>query len=107
MWSVIVDTEVDKFIDGLELPAQSKSLSVLKLLGEYGPLIREPHSKKISGYRNLFELRTSGRSPIRMFYTVVNQKFYILHAITKKTDKTPIREINTALKRLAAIDTSK
>ena len=103
MWEVIVDTVVSEFIDHLEFSSQPKTLHVLKLLGEYGPLLREPHSKKISSYPNLFELRTSGSSPIRMFYTIHDQKFHVLHGFIKKTDKTPLKELKLALKRKQAL----
>ena len=100
MWQVTVDTKVSAFIEQLELSSQSKALGILKLLEEYGSLLRKPHSKKISGYPNLFELRTSGSSPVRMFYTIQNQKFRILHGFIKKSDKTRLRELRQAINRM-------
>jgi phage-related protein len=66
-------------------------------------MLREPYSKKLVGYKNLFELRTVGASAIRLFYTVQNDIFYVLHAFNKKSQKTPQKEINTAVKRIKSL----
>ncbi|MDP1743415.1 MAG: type II toxin-antitoxin system RelE/ParE family toxin [Candidatus Amesbacteria bacterium] len=99
MWLVVVHPEASKFLDNLETVTRSKTRTCLALLRDYGSLLRQPHSKKIVGHKNLFELRTSGKSPIRLFYTHFQNKFYILHGFVKKTNKTPIREIDYAVKR--------
>jgi len=51
----------------------------------------------------LYELRISGRVEIRILYTVKNGEYYLLHAFKKKTQKTPSREIKTALDRIKEI----
>jgi phage-related protein len=99
MWSINIDPIALKFLDNLNGSIQPKALNCLKLLKEHGPFLRQPHSKKIVGYKNLFELRTSGNSPVRLFYTHIQDKFYILHGFIKKSDKTPIREIDSAIRR--------
>ena len=100
MWQVEYYPSVNKFIAQLESPQKAKVIRAVNLLQEYGPQIRPPHSKKLAGYKNLFELRTSGKSPVRLMYTPSEQRFIILHAFTKKTDKTPLKEIGTALNRI-------
>lgn len=91
------------FIDQLQSSQKAKITRCIDLLEEYGPLIKEPHSKKLSGYANLYELRSSGSSPVRLLYSRLSDKFLVLHSFIKKTNKTPIREINTALKRLITL----
>ena len=103
MWPVVVHPEATEFLNKLETATQLKARNCIVLLRDYGPLLRQPHSKKITGYKNLFELRTSGNSPVRLFYTHFQSKFYILHGFIKKTNKTPIREIEYAVKRQALL----
>ena len=91
---------VADFLDSLPLLVLTKVRHVLRLLQEFGPQLRQPYSKKLTGYSKLFELRTSGSSPIRLLYTVSKGKFIILHGLVKKTNQTPAREIKTALSRM-------
>lgn len=91
---------VSKFILSLPQPEQAKVNYVLELLSEFGFQLRPPYSKKLTGYKKLFELRTTGKSPIRLIYSSINNKFYVLNAFIKKSNKTPVKEIDTALSRL-------
>lgn len=106
MWPVILLPQVKEFINSLEINVQPKATKTLNLLKEYGPLLREPHSKKIIGYKDLLELRTSGSPAIRLFYTVKQGQFYILRGFFKKTNKTPANEINLALKQISQLTTA-
>lgn len=109
MWEVSLFTSnsgkspVRDFLFQLQFDQRGKTSNVIELLKEFGPSLREPHSKKISGYKNLFELRTSGKSSIRLFYTKYDRGFIILHAFKKKGNKTPIGEISTAIKRVLVL----
>ena len=40
------------------------------------------------------------KTVIRVFFAFVNEKIILLHAIVKKTQKTPQREIDVAIERL-------
>ncbi len=109
MWEVSLFTSslgrspVKDFLLQLQSGQRGKVTNCLKLLKEFGPGLRVPHSKKLSGYRNLFELRTSGKSPVRLFYTNYQRGFIILHVFIKKSNKTPIGEINIAVKRISLL----
>ncbi|KKS33103.1 MAG: hypothetical protein UU93_C0002G0031 [Candidatus Amesbacteria bacterium GW2011_GWA2_42_12] len=92
---------VIEFIRDLQKIEKAKITNCIDLLTNHGPNLHEPHSKKLSGYKNLFELRTSGNSPIRLIYYQVGQKYIILHGFIKKTNKTPRKEIQTALNRIS------
>ncbi len=100
MWQVKTHPNVDKFIKSLDPAALGKIIGVIDLLKEYGYLLREPHSKKLVGHTNLFELRSSGNSPVRLFYTIYKNRYYIIHGFIKKTNKTPQREINLAMGKI-------
>lgn len=92
---------VNDFIDSLQPVQKGKIINAIDLLEKYGLYISIPHSKKLSGFKNLFELRTSGKSPVRLLYMRRQDTFLILHGFIKKSPKTPPKEISTALKRSA------
>jgi len=94
------ESPVTDFLDSLPLTSLDKVRHAMRLLQEFGPRLRQPNSKKLTGYSKLFELRTSGSSPVRLLYTVFNGKFIILHGFVKKTNLTPAKEIKTALSRM-------
>ena len=62
-----------------------------------------PHTRAMGG--GLFEVRAKGREGIgRAFYcTIVGQRIVILHAIVKKTEKTPAHDLETARARLKEV----
>jgi hypothetical protein len=47
------------FIDSLELKLKAKAFRTISLLSDLGHLLKEPHSKKVVGYKGLYELRVS------------------------------------------------
>lgn len=94
---------VREFIESLPDKSQTKVRATLKLLEEYGIQLGQPHSKKILG-TSLWELRILGESSVRIFYVAkISKTFWLLHGFIKKTQKTPERELHTALKRLGEI----
>lgn len=68
-----------------------------------GPNLGEPHSKPFGN--GLFELRLKGAEGIaRVFYcTLVGRRIVMLHSFVKKSNKTPLRERETAESRLKEI----
>ena len=73
---------------------------LVELLAEYGPSLRLPYSRPFGD--GLFELRPRGRSGIgRALYCFrVGKRVTVLHAFIKKTQETPVRELNLARRRL-------
>jgi len=57
-----------------------------------------PDSKKLSGF-DLFEIRIIADGIYRFIYCHHNNDIIILSAFRKKTQKTPLREIQKALRR--------
>ncbi len=78
-------------------------MRILDMLLAYGPQnVREPYVKPVKGYKKLFELRAKGKDGIaRVFYFALSeQRIVLLHGFIKKSDKTPAREIGTAVRRM-------
>ena len=103
-WKVILfelargEKPVEEFIKSLDESTIAKSLREINLLEKYGIYLSAPHSKKLSD--NLYELRIRGKQEIRIIYGFRHERIYLLHAFKKQTQKTPQKEITTALKRL-------
>ena len=89
---------VKDFIDSLSPESAAKFIFIADLLAEYGLNVREPYVKPITGSRKLFEIRIKDRQNIhRIFYfAFTGRRLVLLHGFTKKTDKTPPREIEIA-----------
>ncbi len=93
---------VKDFIDDLTSEGKAKYIMITDLLEQYGIQVREPYIKAITGKKKLFEIRIKDKSNIhRIIYFVFTGKTLILlHGFTKKTQKTPAREIEIAEKRI-------
>lgn len=90
---------VIEFINGLPARERARVRNVLRLLREFGVLLRLPHARPVSGHSGLWELRAGA---VRLFYfAYTGRRFIILHAFPKKTQKTPKQEIATAERRRA------
>ena len=88
------------FVESLSPIAKSKILNTFDLLTEFGIRLSSPHVKKVTG-TELWELRILGGDSIRIFYITASGKtFLFLHGFIKKSQKTPKKEIKTALLRL-------
>lgn len=88
---------VSTFIGEQDKPTIAKILRYINFVKNHGPFLKPPYAKKLSN--NLYELRIPGKVSIRIFYTIIQGKYYLLHAFKKKTQKTPLQELNTALDR--------
>ncbi|HUV43142.1 MAG TPA: type II toxin-antitoxin system RelE/ParE family toxin [Patescibacteria group bacterium] len=89
---------VKKFIDGLAPVVKAKYIGMIDFLEEYGPFLSGKYTKKLR--KDLYELRITGKEQIRVLYTVRERNIILLHAFKKKTQRTPLKEIKTALLRL-------
>lgn len=68
-----------------------------------GPNLGEPHTKAFGD--GLFELRLKGAEGIaRVFFcTLVGKRIVMLHSFIKKSDRTPLRERETAETRMKEV----
>ncbi len=95
----LLEEAVD-FILSLPVKMQAKIQRTIDLLREFGYELPLPHSKKIKGREELYELRVKQGSNIcRLFYFYWKDKVYIITSgYVKKTNKTDISQIEKAIK---------
>lgn len=69
----------------------------------YGPDLGMPHTRAMG--HGLFELRIKAAEGIaRVFYcTIVGRQIVMLHQFTKKSEKTPRRELDVARRRMEEV----
>jgi phage-related protein len=69
----------------------------------FGPDLGMPHTRAMG--QGLFELRIKAAEGIaRVFYcTLPGRRIVILHQFTKKSEKTPRKELETALRRMKEV----
>lgn len=92
-----------EFIDNLEEIPRARVYNTLELLAEFGTNLGLPHARKATG-TPLWELRILGEKSLRIFYVAkTGKEFLILHPFIKKKQKTPKKEIKTAMARLRGI----
>lgn len=87
------------FLDQLSKNQQTKILRIFSNIKVYGLSSILPHVKKLSG--TLFwEIRILGRDNIRGIYICpFKETVLVLHGFVKKKQKTPPKEMSTALQR--------
>ena len=97
-------TPVLEFILSLDPKQQAKIYREIDLLEKFGNELHYPHVDTIKGkkYNGLLELRIGFASNIfRIFYfSPENNRIILLHGIIKKKEKTPKKELDTALDRM-------
>lgn len=92
---------VEEFIKSLDEQTIAKVAHEIDLLEKHGAYLGMPHSRKLTS--NLFELRIRGRVEVRMLYAFIRKDMYLLSVFKKKQQKTPRKELNTALQRLKSL----
>lgn len=95
------DYLVKTFIEEQDEITYAKILLSIQLLRQNGPFLKPPYIKKLQS--KLYELRIPGKVEIRIFYTIFNNEYYLLHAFKKKSQKTPQKELKIALDRMKEI----
>ena len=91
------DFPVKDFIEKLDKSLYIRILRYINLLANKGIYVQPPYAKKIRN--NIWELRITGKIQIRILYTYFDNAFYLLHALKKKKQKIPLKEIAIALDR--------
>lgn len=93
------DNPVSRFLDSLNEKQQTKVLRLFQYFKEYGLSAILPHTKKLTG-TPLWEIRIIGKDNIRVLYVVPTKNVVlILHGFIKKSQKTPVKEIQIAIDR--------
>jgi len=90
---------VREFVYSLDLNAKRKLFFVKALLEEFGHRLHYPHAKYMGN--SIFELRfKGGEGAIRILYFFFERdKAIFTNGFIKKSDRTPKKEITTAIER--------
>ena len=97
--TVLGENPFSDFLDRLSGQQQAKILRIFSNIKEHGLSSILPHVKKLSG-TPLWEIRILGKDNIRVLYVCpLKETVLVLHGFVKKQQKTPDREITTALQR--------
>ncbi len=82
-----------EFIKTLEVKLRAKVFRDLELLENKGNELRLPYSEHLDD--GIFELRTiQGKNIVRnLYFFIVGKRIIITHGFIKKTQKTPLSEI--------------
>ncbi len=93
---------VKEFVNSLPEIAQAKFIFILDLLERYGLEVKEPYVKSLKGCKKLKEIRIKSSVNIYriLYFPFKDKTFVLLHGFIKKGDKTPIKEIEKAQKRM-------
>jgi phage-related protein len=106
-WSVETLNEVvDAELEDLPADMRARFHYISQLIEEFGlERVREPHVKHLRG--PLWEMRMKGKDGISraLYVTLVGKRVVIVRAFIKKTQRTPNREIELALKRVKEVET--
>lgn len=94
------DNPVKEFIAGFSVAQKNKIVRILTYIEMYGLITAIPHIKKLTG-SPLWEIRILGQDNIRVLYAAIEKDvILVLHGFIKKSQKTPGKELETAINRL-------
>jgi phage-related protein len=100
-WTILfLDDDVEKSLTALPLDVRASFERIVHLIEAHGlEKVREPYLKHLEG--PIWEMRMKGRDGIARaaYVTAKGRRVVIVHVFVKKTQKTPRREIEIALKR--------
>lgn len=100
-WSVeFLDEDVQAELSALPLDIQASFERIVRLIQSHGlERMREPYIKHLEG--PLWEMRMKGKDGIARaaYVTATGRRVVVVRVFPKKTQKTPRREIELALKR--------
>jgi len=105
-WTVgFLDEDVKASLDALPSDIRASFQRISELIQTHGlERVRDPYVKHLEG--PLWEMRMKGRSGIARacYVTAVGKRIVVVHVFVKKTQKTPRREIELALKKAKEVE---
>lgn len=100
-WTVsFLDDDVRRELESLPRDIVASFLRISRLIEADGlHMVHEPYVKHLEGA--VWEMRMKGRDGIARaaYVTATGRRVVVVHVFKKKTQKTPRREIETALRR--------
>ncbi len=87
-----------EFIEKLDKKMIAKIIRIIDLLEENGPQVRLPYSEYLKD--GIFEIRVKQGTDVArvLYFFVIGKKIVLTNGFIKKTQKTPINEIEIAKK---------
>ena len=104
-WAVLFTPEAEREFKALPADMQARGLRVIDFLESMGPhQVREPYVKPVEG--KLWEMRLHGRAGIAraLYFAHIGRRLCVVRVFVKKTQQTPRREIELALRRVATVE---
>jgi len=94
---------VQNWVSKMPVGIRATYARLTSLLIEFGMDLRLPHSRLMG--EGLFELRPKGKEGIaRVFYCMlVGKRIVVLHGFIKKTQETPQKELDIAIRRMKEV----
>ena len=85
---------VAEFLRSLDVDMRAKMASEITMLKQCGNLLRDPHSKPVGD--GIFELRAQFGNDISwvLYFFLAGRRVILTNGFVKKTQKTPVAEIN-------------
>lgn len=100
-WTVeFLDADVAADLSVMPADIRASFRRIVELIGAVGlERVREPYVKHLEG--PVWEMRMKGRDGIARaaYVTAKGRRIVIVHVFAKKTQKTPRRDLETALRR--------
>ncbi len=100
-WSVeVLNAAVADELRALPKDVRSKFERIAQMIESFGlEKVHEPYIKRVEG--RIWEMRLQGRDGIAraLYVTALRQRVVVVRVFVKKTEKTPRREVELALRR--------
>lgn len=105
-WAVVfLDEGVQADLNAMPLDIQASFRRIVEMIGSVGlERMREPYVKHLQG--PVWEMRLKGKDGIARaaYVTAAGRRIVIVHVFAKKTQKTPRRDLETALRRAKEVE---
>ena len=103
-WAIRYYSEdVIRSIDSWPVGMRAVYARITERIEQFGPNLGMPFTRSLGDA--LFEIRARGHEGIgrALFCTVVGREVVVLHAFVKKSQKTPLKELELARRRLKEV----
>jgi phage-related protein len=93
------ESPVEEWMSSIPKTAYTKLIRNMKMLREFNITLKEPYVKQ------LYEIRAKDTNGIYrvIYFAYTGKKFIMLHGFTKKTQKTPMKELKLSKQRMEEI----
>ena len=103
-WTIVISEAAEQEIRDLPSDLESRFLHVSGMLEQFGPQeVGMPHVRFLE--QKLWEMRMKGRDGIAraIYFAAAGRRLVVVRVFVKKSQKTPRREIDLALRRMKEV----